>query len=298
MKGIILAGGSGTRLYPLTQCVSKQLLPVYDKPVIHYPLATMVTLGVKDILIISTPADLPHIERMLGDGKKYGLNLSYKVQDAPKGIAEAFILGADFIGKEKVCLLLGDNIFFITNNIAELKKKIAAYDNDAFIFGTRVPDPERFGVIVFEETKQHPRVVAIEEKPALPKSNYAATGLYIYPPDVVEKARAQKPSARGELEITDLNNAYIREGRLQCETLRRGSAWIDVGTPKSLMRAARFVEEVENLQSLKLSCIEEITYRLGFVDAAQFERNIGVYAKGSDYRVYLEKILNETSDPD
>ncbi len=298
MKGIILAGGSGTRLYPLTQCVSKQLLAVYDKPVIHYPLATMVTLGIKDILIISTPVDLPNIERMLGDGSKYGLHLSYKVQHAPKGIAEAFILGAEFIGNDKVCLLLGDNIFFITNNIPALKEKIAKYDSDAFVFGYRVPDPERFGVLVFEEGKKHPRVVAIEEKPKQPKSDFAATGLYIYPPDVVEKVKTQKPSARGELEITDLNNVYIKEGRLQCETLKRGSAWIDVGTHKSLMRAARFVEEVENMQSLKLSCLEEITYRLGFVDAAQFERNIEVYAQGSDYRTYLEKIRDEKSDPD
>ncbi len=293
MKGIILAGGSGTRLYPLTQCVSKQLLPVYDKPVIHYPLATMMTLGIRDILIISTPHDLPNIERMLGDGGKYGIDISYKVQEAPKGIAEAFILGADFIDGEKVCLLLGDNIFFITNDLAELKKKIALHDNDAFIFGTRVPDPERFGVIVFEEGAGDPRVLAIEEKPQNPKSSHVATGLYIYPPDVVEKVKTQKPSKRGELEITDLNNMYIRENRMQCEILKRGSAWIDVGTHKSLMKAARFVEEVENMQSMKLSCLEEMSYRLGFVTREQFRKNIEVYPKGSGYRDYLEHIINE-----
>ena len=294
MKGIILAGGSGTRLYPLTQCISKQLLPVYDKPVIHYPLATMILLGIKEILIISTPADLPNIERMLGDGGKYGLRLSYKVQDAPRGIGEAFIIGADFIGSDKVCLLLGDNIFFITNDIKELKQKISAHNNDAFIFGYHVHDPERFGVIELEKTGTEFRVVALEEKPKVPKSNYVATGLYVYPPDVVQKTKGLKPSPRGELEITDLNNLYVREGRIQCEVLKRGSAWIDVGTPKSLMKAARFVEEVENMQSLKLSCLEEMTYRLGFVDRNQFTKNIEAYAKGSDYRAYLESVLNES----
>lgn len=294
MKGIILAGGSGTRLYPLTQCVSKQLLPVYDKPVIHYPLSTLILLGIKDILIISTPTDTPHIERLLGDGSKFGIKLSYKVQDAPKGIAEAFILGADFIGSDKVCLLLGDNIFFITNDVKELKQKISKNDNDAFVFAYHVPDPERFGVLEFKDGVLGAPVVSIEEKPKAPKSHYIATGLYIYPPDVVQRAKSQKPSARGELEITDLNNAYVKEGRLQCEILKRGSAWIDVGTPKSLMKAARFVEEVENMQSLKLSCLEEMTYRMGFVDKEQFKKNIEVYAKGGDYRVYLEEVLKET----
>lgn len=292
MKGIILAGGSGTRLYPLTLCVSKQLLPVYDKPVIHYPFSTMIQLGIKDILVISTPQDTPNIERLLGDGHRYGIRISYKVQDAPKGIAEAFVIGADFIGDEKVCLLLGDNLFFMTNDISALMKRVDLNNNDVFLFAHRVPDPERFGVVEVEKQGDGFRVLSIEEKPKVPKSNYVATGLYIYPADVAQKAAMLKPSVRGELEITDLNNLYLKEGRVQCEVLKAGSVWVDVGTPQSLLKAAYYVEMVEEMQSIKLSCLEEVAYRAGFITRAQFERNIETYARGSDYRAYLSKVLD------
>ena len=261
MKGILLAGGSGTRLYPLTKTTSKQLLPVYDKPMIYYPLSTLMLFGIKDILVISTPRDLPNIEKLFGDGSKFGLNLQYKVQDEPNGIAQAFILGADFIGdsKEDVCLILGDNIFYMGSQFGEFYDQVKKNSGtNATIFAYHVTDPERFGVVEFDENR---RAVSIEEKPAHPKSNYASVGLYFYPSDVVEKAKNLKPSARGEYEITDLNNIYLKEGRLSVVPMSRGNAWLDAGTPDSLMDSGSFVQIVEKRQGLKIACIEEIAYK-------------------------------------
>ena len=293
MKGIILAGGSGTRLYPLTQCVSKQLLPVYDKPMIYYPLSVLMLFGITDILIISTPHDTPNIERLFGDGSELGLNLQYKVQDAPNGIAEAFILGRDFINNDKVCLILGDNIFYIQSQMNCYRTLIQEEDNAATVFGYHVSDPERFGVIEFDSLK---RVVSIEEKPKKPKSNYAVTGLYFYPSDVAEKAASLKPSKRGELEITDLNRLYLNEGRLNVIPLKRGNAWLDAGTPDSLMESSQFVQIIEQRQGLKLACIEEIAFRQGFIDAAQMQRLISRLKDGVPYKEYLKKVYDENHD--
>lgn len=290
MKGIILAGGSGTRLYPLTQCVSKQLLPVYDKPMIYYPLSVLMLFGITDILIISTPHDTPNIERLFGDGSELGLNLQYKVQDAPNGIAEAFILGRDFINNDKVCLILGDNIFYIQSQMNCYRTLIQEEDNAATVFGYHVSDPERFGVIEFDSLK---RVVSIEEKPKKPKSNYAVTGLYFYPSDVAEKAASLKPSKRGELEITDLNRLYLNEGRLNVIPLKRGNAWLDAGTPDSLMESSQFVQIIEQRQGLKLACIEEIAFRQGFIDAAQMQRLINRLKDGVPYKEYLKKYMRK-----
>ena len=293
MKGIILAGGSGTRLYPLTQCISKQLLPVYDKPMIYYPLSTLMLFGIREILIISTPQDTPNIEHLLGNGSQLGLNIKYKVQPAPRGIAEAFILGKDFIKDNKVCLILGDNIFYIQSKIKEYSKLIDATDNFATVFGYHVSDPQRFGVIEFD--KQN-KVISIEEKPKQPKSNYAVTGLYFYPNDVCQKAKMLKPSARNELEITDLNKMYLEEHRLNVIPLVRGNAWLDAGTPDSLMESAQFVQIIEQRQGLKLSCLEEIAYRKGFIDNKQMYKLINDLKDGIKYKEYLKKVYEENHD--
>lgn len=292
MKGILLAGGSGTRLYPLTKTTSKQLLPVYDKPMIYYPLSTLMLFGIKDILIISTPRDLPNIEKLFGDGSKFGLNLQYKVQKEPNGIAQAFILGADFIGdsKEDVCLILGDNIFYMGSQFGEFNDQVKKNSGtNATIFAYHVTDPERFGVVEFDENR---KAVSIEEKPAHPKSNYASVGLYFYPSDVVEKAKTLEPSARGEYEITDLNNIYLKEGRLSVVPMRRGNAWLDAGTPDSLMDSGSFVQIVEKRQGLKIACIEEIAYKQGFINDVQMQSLIDELKKGN-YRDYLVKVLEE-----
>ena len=294
MKGILLAGGSGTRLYPLTKTTSKQLLPVYDKPMIYYPLSTLMLFGIKDILIISTPRDLPNIENLFGDGSRFGLNLKYKVQEEPNGIAQAFILGEDFIKSgdphEDVCLILGDNIFYMGSQFGEFNQQVKRNQgNMATIFAYHVTDPERFGVVEFDENRN---AVSIEEKPAKPKSNYASVGLYFYPGDVVEKAKGLKPSARGEYEITDLNNIYLKEGRLSVVPMRRGNAWLDAGTPDSLMDSGSFVQIIEKRQGLKLACIEEIAYKQGFIDDTKMKEIIDSLKK-SNYKDYLIKVLEE-----
>ena len=293
MKGIILAGGSGTRLYPLTQCVSKQLLPVYDKPMIYYPLSILMLFGITDILIISTPQDTPNIEKLFGNGAHLGLRLQYKVQEAPNGIAEAFILGKDFIKNDKVCLILGDNIFYIQSQINNYRTLVQQENNCATVFGYHVSDPERFGVIEFDDQKH---VISIEEKPKKPKSNYAVTGLYFYPNDVCEKTAKLKPSARGELEITDLNKLYLKEQRLNVVPLKRGNAWLDAGTPDSLMESSQFVQILEQRQGLKLSCIEEIAYRQGFIDDKQMMALINRLKDGVPYKEYLKKVYEEKHD--
>lgn len=290
MKGIILAGGSGTRLYPLTKTTSKQLLPVYDKPMIYYPLSTLMHFGIKDVLIISTPIDTPNIEKLFGDGSKIGLNIQYAIQPEPKGIAQAFTIGADFIGTDDVCLILGDNIFYMGGQFpmfeAEVKKNTG---KRATIFAYHVSDPERFGVVEFDKNL---RAISIEEKPKIPKSNYASVGLYFYPGDVVEKARSLTPSARGELEITDLNNLYLRENRMSVVPMRRGNAWLDAGTPDSLMESGRFVQIIEQRQGLKIACIEEIAYKQGFINDEQMKALINELKSG-DYKAYLQKVYEE-----
>lgn len=299
MKGIILAGGSGSRLYPMTKTTSKQLLSVYDKPMIYYPLSTLMLFGISEILIISTPRDLPVIRDLFGDGTQLGLTLDYKVQEEPNGIAQAFILGEEFIKRKSktddedqdVCLILGDNIFYMGDQYHNFKRKVQ--DNEgknATIFAYHVSDPERFGVI--EIDKDH-KAISIEEKPVHPKSNYALVGLYFYPFDVVEKAKSLKPSARGEYEITDLNKLYLAEDRLRVAPMRRGNAWLDAGTPDSLMAASTFVQIVEKRQGLKIACIEEIAYRRGFIDDKQMLRLIDQLKDGNSYKQYLLKVYQE-----
>ena len=290
MKGIILAGGSGSRLYPMTQTISKQLLPVYDKPMIYYPLSTLMQFGIRDVLIISTPVDTPNIERLFHDGAKLGMNIQYAVQDAPRGIAQAFTIGAEFIGVDDVCLILGDNIFYMGGQLPDfvrIARKNAG--KCATIFAYHVSDPERFGVVEFDENFN---AISIEEKPKNPKSNYASVGLYFYPSDVVEYARGLKPSARGEYEITDLNNIYLAQGRMSVVPMRRGNAWLDAGTPDSLMESGQFVQIVEKRQGLKIACIEEIAYAQGFIDDAQMRVLIDSIRPGT-YRDYLEKVYRE-----
>lgn len=290
MKGIILAGGSGSRLYPMTQMISKQLLPVYDKPMIYYPLSTLMQFGIRDVLIISTPVDTPNIEKLFGDGAKLGMNIQYAVQDAPRGIAQAFTIGADFIGADDVCLILGDNIFYMGGQLPDFVR--IARENAgarATIFAYHVFDPERFGVVEFDENFN---AVSIEEKPKNPKSNYASVGLYFYPADVVEYARGLKPSARGEYEITDLNNIYLAQGRMSVVPMRRGNAWLDAGTPDSLMESGQFVQIIEKRQGLKIACVEEIAYAQGFIDDAQMRALIDALRPGT-YRDYLEKVYRE-----
>lgn len=291
MRGIILAGGSGSRLYPLTQIISKQLLPVYDKPMIYYPLSTLMLFDIRDILIISTPQDTPNIEKLFGDGKKFGLSIRYAVQPEPKGIAQAFTIGADFIGSDDVCLILGDNIFRMQEALPAFKKEVNRNRGSrATIFAHHVIDPERFGVVEFDKDFQ---VVSIEEKPEKPKSNYASVGLYFYPCDVVEKARRLVPSARGELEITDLNNMYLKEGRVSVVPMRRGNVWLDAGTPVSLMEASTFIGLIERRQGLKIACIEEIAYQKGFIDDNQMMNLIDAMKEGSSYKEYLKKVYRE-----
>ena len=289
MKGILLAGGSGTRLYPLTMITSKQLLPVYDKPMIYYPLSTLMLFDIRDILIISTPQDTPNIERLLGDGSQLGLKLSYKVQPEPKGIAQAFMLGADFVNGDDVCLILGDNIFYMGHQMKLYQRAVKQNEGArATIFAYHVSDPERFGVVEFDEKR---RALSIEEKPAHPKSNDASVGLYFYPPDVCEKAATLQPSARGELEITDLNNMYLAEGRMSVVPMGRGIVWLDAGTPDSLADATHFMQVIEKRQGLKIACVEEIAFSKGFIDEAQMETLIAGM-KGA-YAEYLKKVLEE-----
>ena len=286
MKGIILAGGSGTRLHPLTRVISKQLLPVFDKPMIYYPLSTLMLAGIREILVISTPSDLPRFQDMLGDGSSLGLKFSYVAQPSPDGLAQAFILGADFIGNDSVCLVLGDNIFH-AQGLSGILRKCAELKKGGTIFAYPVRDPERFGVVEFDADQ---KVLSIEEKPKQPKSRYAVTGLYFYDNDVVEIARSLKPSPRGELEITDVNNAYLRRGDLRVELTGRGWAWLDMGTHESLLRAANFVQMVQENQSLRIACVEEIAFRMGYIDAAQLEKLACCMLK-NDYGQYLMGVL-------
>ena len=287
MKGIILAGGAGTRLYPLTQVTSKQLLSVYDKPMIFYPLSTLMLAGIKEILIISTPEDLPNFERLLGDGNNLGLSLSYKVQPSPDGLAQAFILGDEFIGDDTCAMILGDNIFY-GNGFSRMLQKAAAKKIGATVFGYYVDDPERFGVVEFDKNG---RAISLEEKPKEPKSNYAVTGLYFYDNKCVEYAKNLKPSARGELEITDLNKIYLANDTLEVTTLGRGFAWLDTGTIDSLMDASNFIMAVEKRQSIKISAVEEIAYRMGFIDIEQLGKLAEGYGK-SPYGEYLKKVIS------
>lgn len=290
MKGIILAGGSGTRLYPLTKTTSKQLLPVYDKPMIYYPLSTLMQFGIRDILIISTPQDTPNIERLFGDGAHLGMNIQYAVQPEPKGIAQAFTIGADFIGDDDVCLILGDNIFHMGDQFKWFKQVVSQNAGKrATIFAYHVSDPWRFGVVEFDDQLN---AISIEEKPKNPKSNFASVGLYFYPSDVVARAKSLTPSARGELEITDLNNLYLNEGRMSVVPMRRGNAWLDAGTPKSLMDSGNFIQIIEERQGLKIACIEEIAFRQGFISTAQLNQIIDGM-KDCDYKNYLKKVSQE-----
>ena len=295
MKGIILAGGSGTRLAPLTNIISKQLLPVYDKPMISYPLAALMRIGIRQILIISTPQDIPNIKKYLGNGRELGLRISYEIQDEPKGIAEAFIIGEKFIGKSQVCLILGDNIYYGADlGVANLERKFAENKKankkaDAFIFAYHVSDPERYGVVEFDKSGE--LAISIEEKPRNPKSSWAVTGFYIYNNDVVEIAKNLKPSDRGELEITDINKEYLKRGKLGVIKLNRGFAWLDAGTPDSLLDSAQFIQTVEKRQGLKIACLEEMALNKGFIDKEKFKKLLEKYKKGSSYRNYLENTV-------
>ena len=287
-KGIILAGGSGTRLYPVTQSISKQLLPVYDKPMIYYPLSTLMLAGIQDILIISTPDDIPRFESLLRDGAQWGLNISYKIQPSPDGLAQAFILGETFIGNDLSTLVLGDNIFY-GHNFNELLGNAMKRESGATVFAYHVQDPERYGVAEFDKTN---KVLSLEEKPESPKSNYAVTGLYFYDKDVVTMAKSLRPSQRGELEITDLNRLYLNKEKLNVEIMGRGYAWLDTGTHDSLLEASQFIATIENRQGLKVACPEEISYRHGWINASQLEKLAAPLSKNG-YGQYLQRMLKE-----
>ncbi|HPG73594.1 MAG TPA: glucose-1-phosphate thymidylyltransferase RfbA [Bacteroidales bacterium] len=292
MKGIILAGGAGTRLHPITRSISKQIIPVYDKPMIYYPLSVLMLANIREILIISTPTDIGLYENLFGNGRQLGLQISYAIQASPDGLAQAFIIGEEFIGNDNVCLVLGDNIFY-GQGFGQVLKQASQLDDGALVFGYYVNDPERYGVAEFDENWN---VVGLEEKPASPKSNFAVTGLYFYSNDVVNKAKNLKPSKRGELEITDLNNLYLNEQRLKIHLLGRGFAWLDTGTPQSLLQAANFIETLEQRQGLKASCIEEIAYHRGFIDKQQMLTLANELGK-SDYGKYLLKIAHSEKIP-
>ena len=288
MKGIILAGGSGTRLYPITKGISKQLIPVYDKPMIYYPLSTLMLAGITDILVISTPEYTPLFEQLLGDGSDIGVSLTYKVQEKPNGLAEAFILGADFICDDSVCLILGDNIYY-GSGLSKLVQEAAQKTNGATVFGYHVNDPERFGVVEFDDNM---KALSIEEKPENPKSNYAVTGLYFYDNTVVEKAKNLKPSNRGELEITDINKLYLDEGKLDVKLMGRGYAWLDTGTHDSMMEAASFIATIQKRQNLKVACLEEIAYRMGYISKEKLVE-LAQPMKKNDYGQYLLRLAKE-----
>lgn len=291
MKGIILAGGSGTRLYPLTKTTSKQLLPVYDKPMIYYPMSTLMQFDIRDVLIISTPQDTPNIERLFGDGSQLGISIQYTIQEKPQGIAQAFTIGEKFINNTDVCLILGDNIFHMGGQLPWFRKEVAKNQGKrATIFAYHVSDPERFGVVEFDNKLN---AVSIEEKPKKPKSNFASVGLYFYPNDVVAKAKSLKPSARGEYEITDLNNMYLAEHRMSVVPMLRGNAWLDAGTPQSLMDSSNFVQIMEERQGLKIACIEEIAYRRNFINKHQLKSLINEL-KDCEYKKYLIRVSMES----
>lgn len=288
MKGIILAGGSGTRLHPITSAISKQMLPVYDKPMIYYPLSVLMLAGIREVLVISTPRDLPGFRALLGDGKPLGMNFSYIEQPAPEGLAQAFILGDEFIGDDEVCMILGDNIFY-GHGFGEALMKTSELKNGACVFGYYVNDPERYGVVEFDKNK---KVLSIEEKPKSPKSNFAVTGLYFYDNTVVKKAKSLKPSARGELEITDLNRVYLEEGTLEIKLMGRGMAWLDTGTYDSLLQAANFIATLEQRQGLKVACIEEIAFTKGFINREQL-KTLARPIEKSQYGQYILRIASE-----